>query len=73
MTDMGEQIIGGLTELRDALRDREAELYRVRSTEAASAHALDRVRQHLGLDLRPIEHPGNLALRIMQAIDEARG
>lgn len=49
------------------------ELYRVRTTQQAAAHALDRVRQYLGLDLIHGEHPSDTARRIELAITARTG
>lgn len=48
----------------------EEEILRLRTTETASAHALDIIRQHLKLDLLPQEHPATLGNRIVKAIEE---
>jgi hypothetical protein len=45
-------------------KDAEAEILRLRTTETDSAHALDRIRQYLGLELIPQEHPAQTANRI---------
>ena len=46
------------------------ELYRVRTTQQAAAHALDRIRQFLKLDLIQSEHPADTATRIERAITQ---
>ena len=46
------------------------ELYRVRSVEGASAHALDCLRQELGLDLIRSEHPQDTLKRIRKQIQK---
>lgn len=56
-----ERGIEALTAERDRLQ---AELHRCRTTETASAHALDVVRQHHGLPLIPGEHPSDTAKRL---------
>lgn len=45
-------------------KELEAEILRLRTTETASAHALDRLRQFFCLDLIPSEPPSNTAHRI---------
>jgi hypothetical protein len=49
-----------------------AELYRVRTTQQAAAHALDTLRQHYGLDLIDGEHPMDTAKRIREAVTPNR-
>ncbi len=56
--------------LRGWIRGLEDELHRCRTMETASAHALDTLRQDLGLDLIRDEHPSQLVTRIMQYIDD---
>ena len=49
------------------IKDLETELLRVRTTETASAHALDVLRQELGVELRQSEHPSTLRVRLREA------
>jgi len=51
----------------------EAEILRLRTTETASAHALDVLRQQLGTDLVPNEHPSDLCLRLSEEIRQLKG
>lgn len=53
-----------LAEVKAKLKDREAELLRVRTTGHAAAHAIDCWRQDLGLDLIPDECPKETVERI---------
>lgn len=50
-----------------------SELYRVRTSHQAAAHALDVVRQELQLDLIHEEHPMDTAKRILTSMKEADG
>jgi len=50
----------------------EQELLRVRTTQAAAAHALDVLRQDSGLDLIDGEHPASTAARILGIINTLR-
>lgn len=67
LIDLGDKLdelaenIDALTNERDTLQ---AELHRCRTTETASAHALDVVRQHHDLPLIPGEHPSDTAKRL---------
>lgn len=54
-----------------AIRGRDEELLRIRTTENASAHALDVLRQTLGLPLIDSEHPMDLQNRIMGQVMES--
>lgn len=49
-------------------RDAQAEILRLRTTETAAAHALDGIRQFLGLDLVEGEHPSQTRVRVEAAI-----
>ena len=48
----------------DQIADRDDEIYRLRTTQAAAAHALDVLRQNLDLPLIPNEHPSETRKRI---------
>lgn len=48
------------------------EIYRLRTTNTAAAHALDCLRQFFGLDLIPGEHPADTRKRIEQEIIHER-
>jgi len=61
-----------LTDYRALSKSLNEELYRVRTTQQASGHALDRVRQFLGLDLIRNEHPSDTAKRIEKSIGDSR-
>ena len=83
---VGQKAVKGMQNERDAARtknllrqERERnktlskELYRVRTTENASAHALDCLRQELGLDLVEGEHPQTTLKRIREKIKSSSG
>ena len=77
--DIAEKLRGGLS-LADGQRAMwkrrvgalEEELYRVRTTQAAAAHALDTVRQYCNLPLIDDEHPGDTAHRIRMVLQRLR-
>lgn len=58
-------------QFEDRAKATEAEIARIRTTEHASAHALDCVRQHLSLDLISDEHPNATLNRILKRISDA--
>ncbi|MGD9631437.1 MAG: hypothetical protein AB7V18_19535 [Pyrinomonadaceae bacterium] len=45
-----------ITRLQQVIRDREAEIYRIRTAENRAAVVLDKIREELGLDPRATEH-----------------
>lgn len=56
--------------LKNKIKNLQEELLRVRTTETASAHALDIIRQELGISLKQNEHPANLLIRIRKVMME---
>jgi hypothetical protein len=76
MTDLSDQLLDTLTHeaqvarLRRWVREREAEILRLRTTETAAAHALDGLRQFFGLDLVQGEAPSMTRRRIERHVAE---
>lgn len=62
-------MINAISHTEDKSSILQSELYRCRTTENAAAHALDTLRQDLGLQLIDGEHPMDTVERIKKKIN----